>query len=65
MAGQNHCVIKIKTQHDNDKWFLGLNFMRNFYSIFDYENKQVGLAKSRLYGGTAMDATDFYGHLLV
>ena len=29
-----------------DYWILGLNFFTNYYTVFDYENKSIGFAKS-------------------
>ena len=28
------------------KWVIGLQFLQNFYSIFDIENKRVGLIEA-------------------
>ena len=27
-------------------WILGLNFFTNYYTVFDYKNKQIGFAES-------------------
>jgi len=29
-----------------DHWILGLNFFNNYYTVFDYENKQIGFVES-------------------
>lgn len=29
-------------------WILGLNFFTNYYSVFDYENKRIGFAESKI-----------------
>jgi len=29
---------------DNTAWYFGDSFMRNIYTIFDYDNNQVGFA---------------------
>ena len=29
-----------------DYWILGLNFFENYYTVFDYENMQIGFADS-------------------
>ena len=28
------------------KWVVGIQFLQNFYSIFDYENKRIGLIEA-------------------
>ena len=29
------------------KWVIGVQFLQNFYSIFDIQNKKVGLIESK------------------
>ena len=29
-----------------DQWLIGDQFLQNYYSIFDYENKQIGFIES-------------------
>jgi Eukaryotic aspartyl protease len=31
----------------NDFWVIGTSFMRNYYTIFDYDHKRVGFATLR------------------
>lgn len=44
----NMCVIKLM-HGPRPQWIFGINFFQNYYSVMDYEKKQVGLAKSRNY----------------
>ena len=34
----------------HNTWILGLNFFNSYYTVFDYENQQLGFAKSTMYG---------------
>ena len=29
-------------------WVMGLTFFHNYYTVFDVENKRIGLAESKL-----------------
>lgn len=41
---QDRCLLLIKgVSGDLDHWVLGDSFMRNFYTVFDAENSQIGL----------------------
>ena len=40
------CVIKFMHGPREDHWILGLNFFNNYYTVFDYENKQIGFVES-------------------
>jgi hypothetical protein len=40
------CVIKFMHGPHKDYWILGLNFFENYYTVFDYENMQIGFADS-------------------
>lgn len=31
----------------SQNWLLGAQFMQNYYSIFDYEKKKIGLVPSK------------------
>jgi len=31
----------------SQNWLLGAQFLQNYYSIFDYDNKKVGLIRSK------------------
>lgn len=42
----NQCVIKFMHGPHKDYWILGLNFFENYYTVFDYENMQIGFADS-------------------
>ena len=40
-SGRCYFII---TPYEGEAWILGDTFIRNYYTIFDMENKQVGLA---------------------
>jgi len=40
------CVIKLMHGPHKPYWILGLNFFTNYYTVFDYKNKQIGFAES-------------------
>jgi len=43
----NECMIAVSWLPDSENMFvLGDTFIRNFYSIFNYEENKVGLAQS-------------------
>jgi hypothetical protein len=42
-----------------DYWILGLNFFENYYTVFDYENQQIGFAVSINQGKKASATNDF------
>lgn len=44
------CVAKLMHHPYSKDWTLGLNFFNYYYSVFDYENMQVGLAESNHFG---------------
>jgi hypothetical protein len=44
------CVIKFMHGPRKSEWILGINFFNLYYTVFDYENKQVGFAKSKDFG---------------
>mmetsp|Transcript_3416 Transcript_3416/g.5780 ORF Transcript_3416/g.5780 Transcript_3416/m.5780 type:complete len:167 (-) Transcript_3416:63-563(-) len=46
------CVIKFMHGPHKDYWILGLNFFNNYYTVFDYQNKKIGFAKSKFFGTT-------------
>ncbi len=37
-----YCVLFLSPNYENDYWMLGLNFMNDFYTVFDIENSKVG-----------------------
>lgn len=45
-SGNGQCVIKFMHGPHKDYWILGLNFFENYYTVFDYENMQIGFAES-------------------
>ena len=48
-GGEEGCMLGISGFEDteNPLWILGDVFMRQYYTVFDYGNKQVGLAVSK------------------
>jgi Eukaryotic aspartyl protease len=40
---QGRCYLKMQTMKNMDFWILGATFMRKYYSIFDMDQKRVGL----------------------
>lgn len=41
-----NCTLRILVYPGIDMFILGLNFLQNYYTVFDYENKRVGFALS-------------------
>jgi hypothetical protein len=33
-------------QRGEDYWVLGTQFLKNYYSIYDFKNKKIGLVES-------------------
>jgi hypothetical protein len=50
----NTCVVKFMHGPGRAEWILGVNFFENYYTVFDYETQQIGLAKSINYGEEAV-----------
>jgi hypothetical protein len=42
-SDSKYCSIDID-RNDDDTWLLGDTFLRNYYTVYDEENNQVGLA---------------------
>ena len=42
----SYCYLYIMEDSSTDKWILGLNFFENYYTIYDYEKKRVGISLS-------------------
>jgi len=42
----DQCIIKFMHGPNKRYWILGLNFFTNYYTVFDYENKQIGFVDS-------------------
>ena len=46
------CTADIRASDiDENAIVLGLPFLRNFYSVWDRDNKRIGLAKAKKYKG--------------
>jgi len=43
----NTCISGLQAADDLPLWILGDKFMEKYYTVFDYENKQVGFAESK------------------
>lgn len=50
VEGNGKCVVKFMHGPGKTYWILGLNFFNSYYTVFDYENQQIGFAKSIMYG---------------
>ena len=44
---QDICIVGMMSSPLFDIWILGLNFYKNYYTVFDQENLRVGFALSR------------------
>jgi len=43
----DQCIVKFMHGPNKRYWILGLNFFTNYYTVFDYENKQIGFVDSK------------------
>ncbi|KAG0167280.1 hypothetical protein DFQ28_004349 [Apophysomyces sp. BC1034] len=43
--GEEMCYTTIRRNTDEKNWILGGSFLNNFYHIYDYGNKRIGLAE--------------------
>lgn len=37
----NYCILYMNINYATDDWILGINVLNNYYTVFDYENKQI------------------------
>jgi len=42
--GSDRCIGGLRKSSDTPFWILGNIFMTNYYTVFDFENAQVGFA---------------------
>ena len=40
---ESNCIMGIRLRYDDsDEWIVGNNFLKNYYTIFNYDNKTIG-----------------------
>ena len=39
----DHCWVELMPEQDSDYWILGDPFLRAYYSVYDLDNRRVGL----------------------
>ena len=45
-SDDGQCVIKFMHAPGSSQWILGLNFFKNYYTVFDYSGPRIGFADS-------------------
>jgi hypothetical protein len=55
----NTCVIKFMHAPGRKHWILGVNFFNNYYAVMNYETRQIGFAKSKVFAVTSQKFIDW------
>ncbi len=45
LSGDKYAVFKFVIMNSLEFWILGDNFLKNYYVIYDYEQKRVGFVE--------------------
>ena len=45
-TGSNECFLSLSGSDKIDFWILGIPFMRQWYTTFDYENNSMGFVRN-------------------
>lgn len=55
-----HCFLRLEGVPGFSGWLLGMNFLRKYYTVFDFAQKRLGFAEARAKSSTRCQADSSY-----